>query len=148
VTGDRSDAVLVVRRVIAAPRERAFDAWLDPARLALFMCPGPVRSASADVDPRVGGAFRIVMRHPDGDADHWGEYLVIDRPSKLEFTWTSAATDRQPTIVTVEFIEREGGTEIVLTHRRLPPPQFDSHRKGWSDIVQKLGAAAASGERA
>jgi uncharacterized protein YndB with AHSA1/START domain len=148
MTGDAPDAVLVVRRVIAAPRERAFDAWLDPARLAQFMCPGPVGSARAEVDPRVGGAFRIVMRHPNGDADHRGEYLVIDRPSKLEFTWISAATDRRPTVVTVEFLARDGGTEVVLTHRRLPPPQLDSHRKGWGDIVQKLGAAVASSGRA
>ena len=148
MTRGPSDAVVVVRRVIAAPRARAFDAWLDPAQLARFMCPGPVGSASAEVDARVGGAFRIAMRHPGGDADHWGEYLVIDRPSKLEFTWTSAATDRQPTIVTVEFLERDGGTEVVLTHRRLPPTQIEPHRQGWGDIVQKLEAALAGGNRA
>lgn len=140
------DNVLVARRTIAVPRERVFAAWLDPNSLAIWMCPGPVASAAAEVDPRVGGRFRITMRHPNGDADHWGEYLVVDPPSKLEFTWTSDATDRRPTLVTVEFVERDGGTEVILTHRRLPPSQIESHRKGWTDIVQKL-AAAASGDR-
>ncbi len=145
---DDPEAVLVIRRTIPAPRERVFAAWLDPASLAAWMCPGPVRSASAEVDPRVGGSFRIVMRHPNGDADHWGEYLVIDPPSKLEFTWISSATDRQPTIVTVELHDRGGITELVLTHRRLPASQSGSHRNGWTDIVQKLAATLASGDRA
>src|SRR5262249_27704260 len=140
------DDVLIVRRTIPVPRERVFAAWLDPKSLAIWMCPGPVASAAAEVDPRVGGRFRITMRHPNGDADHWGEYLVVDPPSRLEFPWTSAATDRQPTLVTVELLERDGGTELILTHRRLPSSQIESHRKGWTDIVQKL-SAAASGDR-
>lgn len=147
MTPDDPNDVVVVRRTISAPRDRVFAAWLDPASLAVWMCPGPVRGARAEVDPRVGGSFRIVMRHPNGDADHWGEYLVIDPPSKLEFTWQSAATDRQPTMVTVEFHDEGDGTEVVLTHRRLPEPQIAAHRKGWSDIVQKLDAVVTSGDR-
>jgi uncharacterized protein YndB with AHSA1/START domain len=139
--------VVIVRRTIPAPRERVFAAWLDAASLASWMCPGPVGSAAAEVDARVGGRFRIVMHHPSADADHWGEYVVIDPPSRLVFTWISAATDRTPTLVTVDFIERGGSTEVVLTHERLPPRQVDPHRKGWTDIVQKLGAAVAMGDR-
>jgi uncharacterized protein YndB with AHSA1/START domain len=139
-------AVVVVRRVIPVPRERVFAAWLDPVSLSTFMCPGPVTSATAEVDARVGGRFRIVMHHPGGDGNHRGEYLVIDPPAKLEFTWISAATGHQPSIVTVEFFDLHGSTEVVLTHRRLPPSQADPHRKGWNDIVQKAGAVA-SGER-
>ncbi|HZT77143.1 MAG TPA: SRPBCC domain-containing protein [Vicinamibacterales bacterium] len=148
MTADDGSETVVIRRLIPVPRERVFAAWLEPASLAVWMCPGPVVSASAEVDARVGGRFRIVMKHPNGDADHWGEYLAIDPPSKLSFSWMSQATDRQPTIVLVEFFDRGGDTEIVLTHRRLPPPQTEPHRKGWSDIVQKLGATLASGSRA
>ena len=148
MTRDGSDAVVVVRRTMPVSRERVFDAWLDPAAVALWMCPGPVTSATAEIDARVGGRFRIVMQHPKAPADHWGEYLVIDRPSKLEFTWISAATNGNPTIVTVEFLERNGGTEVVLTHRLLPPGQIDPHRKGWGDIVQKLGTVVANVDRA
>ncbi len=147
MTADES-ALVVVRRRIPAPRERVFAAWLDPASLAVWMCPGPVTSARVEVDARVGGSFRIVMRHPSGDADHHGEYRVIDPPARLEFTWMSEATGGQETLVTVEFIDRDGDTEIVLTHRLLPPSQTNAHRKGWGDIVQKLGAAVASGDRA
>src|SRR5438105_11591514 len=54
---------LVVRRVLRVPRERVFAAWLDAALMARWMCPGDTRSATVELDPRVGGKFRIVMHH-------------------------------------------------------------------------------------
>jgi uncharacterized protein YndB with AHSA1/START domain len=138
---------LVVRRVIPVPRERVFAAWLDPASLAQWMCPGDVTSATVDVDARVGGTFRIVMAHGRGDTDHRGEYLVIEPPSLLSFTWISANTERLGTVVTVEFLQRGSGTELVLTHRRLPPTKVDAHRQGWTDIVRKLGETLGTAAR-
>jgi uncharacterized protein YndB with AHSA1/START domain len=135
---DNPPTELVVRRLIPVPREDVFAAWLDPASLAQWMCPGSILAAIVDVDPRVGGAFRIVMRHAGGDYEHHGEYLAIEPPSRLSFTWISVNTDRRPTVVTVELTEKGGGTELVLTHRRLPPGQVETHRKGWTDIVRKL----------
>ena len=134
---------VVVRRFIAAPRERAFAAWLDPKSLVQWMLPGDVSNASVEADARVGGAFRIVMEHGRGGAEHWGEYLVIDPPSLLSFTWISAATNRLPSVVTIEFLERDSGTEIVLTHRGLPPAQVAPHQNGWGDIVRKMGEAVS-----
>lgn len=129
---------LVVRRVLRVPRERVFAAWLDPALMTRWMCPGDTKSASVELDPRVGGKFRIVMHHGRGDAEHWGEFLAIEPPARLSFTWISASTLRQPTLVTVELFERGVETELVLTHRRLPPDKVEAHRKGWTDIVAKL----------
>ena len=135
---------VVVRRFIPAPRERAFAAWLNPASLVQWMLPGDVTNASVEADARVGGQFRIVMEHGRGGAEHWGEYLTIDPPSLLSFTWISAATERLPTVVTIEFHEREGRTEIVLTHRGLPTAKVASHQNGWDDIVRKFGEAITS----
>ena len=136
-------SVLVIRRTIPAPRARVFDAWLDPVKLARFMRPPSVTSATAEVDPRVGGRFRVVMNHERGVADHWGEYLEIDPPSRLSFTWSSSSTDGQPTTVTVELHERaDGGTDLVLTHRGLPDRAVDAHQRGWGAIVRELGAVS------
>jgi uncharacterized protein YndB with AHSA1/START domain len=133
-----SGETLVVRRFIPVPRERVFAAWLDPASLAGWMRPGGATGATAEVDPRVGGKFRIVMRHGREEFEHTGEYLVIQPPARLSFTWISKATDHKPTEVTIEFLERPGGTEVVLTHRRLPSAQLESHRQGWTDILREL----------
>ena len=129
---------LVVRRFIPVPRERVFAAWLDPASLAQWMRPGGATDATAEVDAKVGGKFRIVMIEGSKRYEHTGEYLLIEPPARLRFTWISEATDHRPTEVTVEFLERSGGTELVLTHRRLPSSQLESHRQGWSDILRLL----------
>jgi len=139
--------VLVVRRQIAVPRERVFEAWLDSESLAHWMRPGDFTHATVTVDPRVGGGFRIVMEgRTDGvDYEHRGEYLAIEPPSLLSFTWISKATDYEPTVVTIEFHERGTGTELVLTHRRLAPKAVEAHRQGWTDIVRLLDEALTRG---
>jgi uncharacterized protein YndB with AHSA1/START domain len=141
---DPVDAV-VVRRVIPVAREKVFAAWLDAKRMARWMCPGDVTTVTAEIDPRVGGKFRIVMAHGRGGTDHWGEFLEIDPPSRLAFTWTSANTDLQASIVAVELIETTSGTEVILTHRRLPASKVDAHHKGWTDIVRRLGEMLVAG---
>ena len=76
---DEAAPVLVVRRQIAVPRERVFQAWLDSESLAHWMRPGDFTRATVTVDPRGGGGFRIVMegRPGGGDHEHRGEYLAI-----------------------------------------------------------------------
>jgi len=143
-TTDDAAEALVVRRQIPFPREQVFAAWLDGASLAQWMRPGGTRRATVEVDPRIGGKFRIVM-HMEQDYEHRGEYLAIEPPSLLSFTWISKATDLLPTVVTIEFLERSPGTELVLTHRRLPQASFESHRQGWTSIVRLLEEVLASG---
>jgi uncharacterized protein YndB with AHSA1/START domain len=123
---DEGAPVLVVRRQIAVPRERVFAAWLDSESLALWMRPMDCAHATVTVD-------------------HHGEYLAIEPPSVLSFTWISPHTDHRPTVVTIEFHERGTGTELVLTHRRLPPKEVEGHRKGWTDIVRLLDEALTRG---
>lgn len=133
-----SDEVLVVRRVIPVARDRVFAAWLDPASLARWMRPSGMTDATAEADPRVGGKFRIVMIRGQEKFEHTGEYLAIQPPARLSFTWISQATDHRPTEVSIEFLERQGGTELVLTQRRLPSAQVESHRSGWTDVLRNL----------
>ena len=73
---------------------------------------------------------------------------MIKPPERLEFTWISQATDSKQTVVTIDFLERDGRTELVLTHRRLPPTQVGSHRAGWTDIMRKLEALSGTGPTA
>jgi uncharacterized protein YndB with AHSA1/START domain len=133
-----SGDTLVVRRFIPVPRERVFAAWLDPASLAQWMRPTGITDAKVEADARVGGRFRIVMVQGQEKFEHTGEYLIIEPPARLAFTWISQATDHRRTEVTIEFLERSGGTELVLTHHRLPSAQVESHRSGWTDVLRNL----------
>ena len=136
---DAPAPVLVVRRQVAVPREQVFEAWLDSESLAQWMRPGDTTMATVTVDPRVGGGFRIVMDGPShGAVEHHGEYLAIEPPSLLSFTWISRPTEHKVTVVTIEFHERDAGTELVLTHRALPAKAVEGHRKGWTDAVRLL----------
>ncbi len=130
-------AAVVVRRTIAAPPDIIFDAWLDPIALATWMRPGTIRSTAAEVDARVGGRYRITM-HGDEDYPHHGVYRVIDRPRKLVFTWISNATEQRESLVTVDFFERDGRTEVIVTHEQLPDGAPPSHRAGWESGLTRL----------
>jgi uncharacterized protein YndB with AHSA1/START domain len=134
----------VVRRLAARPEE-VFDAWIDAESLRAWMCAGATHVASAEVDPRVGGKFRIVMRGAQGDVEHTGRYREIRRPERLVFTWASNHTGGRETLVTVELRSRGADTELTLTHEGLPDDEAcRRHEAGWTSIVEKLAAALAA----
>ena len=133
---------LTVRREIAASPKDLFDAWLDPAKLAVFMRPSDIKRSVAKVDPRVGGAFEVLMHTSSGPIPHTGTYREIDRPRRLVFTWNSDHAGNIDSMVTVEFRPVGKATEIVLTHEGLPSKaEVDGHTKGWTSILGLLDEA-------
>lgn len=144
-----NDAV-IVRQTFPVSRERLFRAWSRPEELTQWFSPEGYRAPEADVDVRPGGRFRIAMQKlPDGEPFYVsGEYRVVDFPSKLVFTWTweDPAENVRDSVVTVDLIERDGGTEIVLTHERLPAERRESHAHGWQALLARLNAKVTKGE--
>jgi uncharacterized protein YndB with AHSA1/START domain len=138
-------AAVVVRRTIAAPPKKLFDAWLDPIALTTWMRPGTIRSTQAQIDARVGGEYQIVMQAESGEVRHSGIYKLIDRPRKLVFTWISAPTENRETLVTVDFLPVGSGTEVVVTHERLPESALPSHSRGWTSGLAHLDEACTAG---
>ena len=135
-----ADDTLILRRVLPAPRSKVFAAWLDPKSLSIFMAPRPGWTATAEVDARVGGKYCISMLVDGRDRPHSGEYLIIDPPKQLSFTWKSHSTNMTPSVVTIDFLEHGAGTELVLTHRKLPVSAVEGHRQGWTAILAMLDA--------
>lgn len=138
--GPRGPA-LVLRRILPVPPANVFAAWTDPELLGRWM--SPFGTASASLDLRVGGNFRIVMNGPDRSIEHTGTYQVIDPPHRLVFTWQSVYTGSGPSRVTVELRPHEEGTELTLIHEHLPTDQIDPHRGGWDSILGHLAALLA-----
>jgi uncharacterized protein YndB with AHSA1/START domain len=103
----------------------------------------PVGSAAAEVDLRVGGRFRVVMTGEGRELEHTGEYLEVDPPRRLVFTWRSPYTGEEPSVVTVTLRPRGEGTELALTHERLPADQVDPHAGGWGRMLERLGDVLA-----
>ena len=128
-----------LQRLLPASPQEVFDAWLDPESLRQWFCPGTVSLASVDLDVRVGGHFRIVMRDDNKDLVHTGTYREIAPPRRLVFTWRSSGTYDQETLVTVELHARGEMTELELTHTLFPDRTTASnHEHGWQSIVEKF----------
>lgn len=135
---------LVVRRTIRATPERLFDAWTDPAELVRWWGPKDVVCTHAEIDLRVGGRYRLANRFPDG-AIVWigGEFERVDRPSRLVYTWR-VEPQTESERVTVTFDPRDGGTEVIIRHERIPDStRRDGHEAGWRDCLESLANLAA-----
>jgi uncharacterized protein YndB with AHSA1/START domain len=136
-----------------APRERVFEAWTNPEVLRLWFAPGtdwdvPV----ADVDLREGGRYRVMMREPGNGTSHTvgGQYTEVTPPERIAYTWAwegaEGSAHTGESLVVVEFADSDGGTEVALTHTRLPSDESrDSHAHGWDGIFNSLKAHLSAG---
>lgn len=131
---------VLVERIVPAPPRMVFEAWLDAEALRRFMCPAPgTRVTHAECDPRVGGKFLIVMNVGGQDLPHRGEYLEIERYTRMVFTWLSVHAG-EGSRVTLLFGESPGGqTKVTLEHVGLADAEIRaSHHGGWSNILAEL----------
>ena len=127
------DRVVEVSVYIAAEPETVFPYFTDPSRYALWM------GAGATLEPIPGGCYRILMR--DG-VEAAGEFVEIDPPHRLVFTWGWTHDPALPpgtTRVIVTLQPESGGTRLVLRHYGLPDDgQRDHHRNGWQLYLDRL----------
>lgn len=129
--------VIEIRRRLPAAIAEVFRWWTDPGLLGEWMT--PTGTVEAEVDLRVGGRLRIVMRGEGRVIEHTGEYLEIDPPRRLVFTWVSPYTGSVPSVITVEL--HPGGddvTDLHLVHSRLPDEAARWHRGGWDAMLDHL----------
>ena len=139
---------LSITRKIDAPRERVFEAWSQPQHLKLWFGPSDEYETEAEVDLRVGGQYKLRMKHSSG-ATHtiFGEYVAVDAPEKLVYTWSWESGMATDTLVSVEFRDVDGATEVELTHERLPSEEMRAeHNKGWTGCMNRLGGLFGSDE--
>jgi uncharacterized protein YndB with AHSA1/START domain len=140
--------VLRIERTFDAPAERVFEAWTsqEVLRRWLYGMPG-WETPTAEVDLRVGGRIRIVMRDPaDGtEAGATGEYLVVEPPQRLVFTWVWDDQPDHPQLIELEFSELQGKTAVLMTNSAIPTDgRLMSQERGWNvcyDNLERLLAA-------
>ncbi len=131
-------AVDVVRRLDATPEE-VFDAWTVADQARRWMCPLGATVGELTIEARVGGRFRLVMQHNGRDYLHLGEYLEVERPRRLVFSWVTMYTHYRKSVVTVEFRPDRQGTELRIHHAALPTEELArAHRQGWQGLVDHL----------
>lgn len=125
----------VTRHIKASP-ERVFDAWLDPALLGQWMFGPNVREEEVlhlYANPIVGGSFSFLVRRGDAEIDHIGEYLEIDRPRRLVFTWGVRQDEgTEFSRMIVEVAPSDGGSELRIAQEMTPK---------WADFVERAEGA-------
>ncbi|MBS0261894.1 MAG: SRPBCC domain-containing protein [Planctomycetes bacterium] len=133
--------------------DRVYDAWLDPAQVRQWLA-GALRShglpgeiVRVEIDARVGGSFFFSDRRPQMEARHWGQYLVLDRPRQIQFTWIVDESEaEQPSQVTLTLHPTGTGCTADLVHSmnaawRDYIPQTQA---GWSRMLQHVEQLLAS----
>lgn len=142
----------MTRHFEAAP-ERVFDAWITPetARKWLFASPFD-ELYHADIDARIGGKWTITARRDGVNYTASGEYLEIDRPHRLVFTFAMLQFSPNSDRITVEIAP--SGTGCILTFiqegidiaeemRQLPPGVEGGTEQGWRQMFESLAAILA-----
>ena len=134
---------LEIRRVIKAPRDRVYAAWIDPAQMKQWFGPVDVKTNNLLVDARVGGEFRWDLTNADGEEmTMLGEFRELQPGRKIVFTWQWQDDEDwadHVSVVTVNLSDCDGGTELRLTHEDLPNEKSrDGHSRGWNSALDKL----------
>ncbi len=111
---------ITATRVLNATPERVYDAWLVPRTLGMWMFGPRVRDENVvrlEVDPRVGGQFSLKVERHGQVVEHVGEYLQMQRPHRLVFSWAvKGDSDDAPSRVHLDIAASGGGCVLTLVH--------------------------------
>jgi uncharacterized protein YndB with AHSA1/START domain len=143
-------------KVIGAPQDRVFDAWIDPDVVATWMLPGPLEAA-VEIEQRVGGMYRVTHRSGDRVAGGFeAEILELDRPKRLRWLWGFVAGDGGPrydSTLEVTLAPDPRGTLLTLVHGRLDeftaahPDIASQVASGWELVLVKLDTSVSAQAR-
>jgi serine/threonine protein kinase len=140
------ESTIRIVKTVPAPMEKVFAAWTDPAVMVNWFAPTEdYTTPIAEVDLRVGGSYRVGMKHKDRAdiAVASGQYCRIEEPSMLSFTWgwNSQAPNEPETQVTLEFRPNVDATDVTLTHERFRDDENRKrHSEGWTGCLNRLAS--------
>jgi uncharacterized protein YndB with AHSA1/START domain len=142
---DDNEITLILKHQFDASVERVFDAWASSEALAEWMGPVGMSARDSTTDFKIGGNFCIPMVGDDTGNTHTavGEYLEINRPRRMVFTWSWLQDDGRPgqlMTVALDFIDLNGRTEMTLSHSNFIDVEArDHHVSGWTGCFTSLG---------
>lgn len=140
----RPVTVRVTRR-FEASAERVFDAWLDAPRASKWLfATASGQMVRAEIHARVGGSFCFVERRDGVEVEHVGQYLEIDRPRRLVFTFSVPKFSAESTRVTIDIVSSGKGCELTLTHDGVLTDYASRTEEGWGRILEGLGRTIAA----
>ena len=142
---------LVLERVVAGSPAAVYEAVADPARLARWWGPRGFTIPSLDFEPRIGAAYRIEMRPPEGDPFYLaGAFVEVEPPGRLTFTfrWEDPDPDDIENVARLTFEDRGDSTRVVLVQGPFKTEaRRQLHHDGWTDSFDKLEELLSGADR-
>ncbi len=139
----QSDRVVEVTRVFDAPRSLVFKAWTDPEQRAQWWGPNGFKVSFCEMDPRVGGAWRMRMGSAEiREVRQSGVFREIVEPERLVFTYAfedESGKRGHETIVTLTFAD-QGGKTLLTLHQAFFEDEVvrGDHVRGWTQSLNRL----------
>ena len=137
-----TDATVYERTLaIDASPETVWEFLVDPEKLMRW------KGINADLETQPGGIFRceVIPGHIAR-----GEYVEIDKPNKLVFTWGWDGSEEVPpgsSTIEIELASDGDGTSLRFVHKDLPNAEaIASHAHGWDHYLPRLETAAGGGD--
>ena len=146
---DAAADTLVLTRRFAAPRDLVFRLWTTPEHVVRWFGCHDTVDKQFEADVRPGGSYRMTSRREDGGVmEVFGTYREVVAPERLVFTWAWKGVDHLPsyeTLVTLDFAEADGGTELTLRHETFCSTEMrDQHGMGWGMCFDRMAAILAA----
>jgi len=133
--------IINIEETFRAPKEKVFKAWTKPESLKKwFMADAGVTVTDVAINLNIGGYYFIETIFPGYEASKIeGEFLKIEVPKALEYTWHTPILNGKTTKVEVEFIDFEQGSKILLNHGVFENKnEMQLHIQGWKGCINKL----------
>lgn len=135
---------VTLSRTYAVQTERLYEVLTKPEYMEQWFSPSPDIVLSVQQHERtVGAPYKFCYRQPDGSLSVVvGEYVALERPSLIAFTWGWTEPDPHAgisTLVTMTLKQRERGTDLTVLHEKLPAGDVaNRHREGWDGTLDRL----------
>ena len=152
-TKSSAERVLIITRVLDAPRTLVFRLWTDPVHSKHWMGPRGFTATHVEGDGRPGGRWRLCLRRDDTGEELWqgGVYREFVEPDRQVFTfaWEDKNGHRgHETLITLTFTEHEGKTRMTFRQEAFESvEQRDGHQGGWNSTFDRLDEYVSAGSR-
>lgn len=143
---------IVIQRTFPAGISRLWEAFTSRADMLRWHSPAGMTTPEVDIDFRIGGKYAITMEYDETGEQVTvrGEYLEIEEPDRLHYTWKWDGQEIETDIVVTFKAVSDDETEVILTHSGFSEhPSADDikhhrtysdHMGGWTTGFQKLEA--------
>jgi len=139
----KSRATVRITWHFKASPESMFDAWTDPNLAWTWMARAAGQIVCIEIDPRVHGAVRQVVRRDGHEVEYVGEYVELARPTRLAFTWPAPPFSDDRSLVKLDFRPVGTGTDLTLAQERVQQGRESRTMDGWRAILDAISVGLA-----